>query len=142
MATDKPRFTITLSEELYEKVNEYQHSKRFSTQTKAIVDLIERGAKSLGLINGNTLESSNVELIDSHSEITKKYRALDEHGKEVVNSVLSIEYKRCSSLSEKYAAYHTSRVDPVDVAARNGNKISREDAESGIISQEQDDLPR
>lgn len=50
MATEKPRFTITLSEDLFEKVNEYQHSMRFSTQTKAIVDLIEHGLEALGLI--------------------------------------------------------------------------------------------
>lgn len=37
----------------------------------------------------------------SATEMTtlKKYRALDEHGKEIVDSVLEIEYKRCSKIS-------------------------------------------
>lgn len=49
MATKKPRFSITLDEDLFNRVNEYQHEKRYATQTKAIVDLIQRGAESLGL---------------------------------------------------------------------------------------------
>lgn len=31
----------------------------------------------------------------------KKYRTLDEHGKEVVTSVLDIEYKRCEAMQSK-----------------------------------------
>ena len=46
MATDKPRFSITLDPELLEKVNEHQHGNRFQTQTKAIVDLIQKGLQT------------------------------------------------------------------------------------------------
>lgn len=49
MATNKPRFSITLDDDLFDRVNKYQHEKRYATQTKAVVDLIQRGMESLGL---------------------------------------------------------------------------------------------
>jgi len=47
MATEKPRFSITVSEDMYQKINEYHHKNRFSTQTKAIASLIEKGLERL-----------------------------------------------------------------------------------------------
>lgn len=46
MPTDKPRFSITMDEDLLEKVNEHQHDNKFSTQTKAIIDLVRKGLDS------------------------------------------------------------------------------------------------
>ena len=43
--------------------------------------------------------------------------------------------------SAGYATYQQTNIEQVDVAARNGREISREDAESGFILPEQDDLP-
>lgn len=99
MATEKPRFTITLSEDLYEKVNEYQHDMRFSTQTKAIVDLIERGAKSLGLVMDYESFSldSNIKapsISDEAMKIAKDYESLDGHGKSIVRIIISEEQRR------------------------------------------------
>ena len=47
MATDKPRFSITVSEELYNSINEYQHKHRIQTQTKAIVELLKIGIEHI-----------------------------------------------------------------------------------------------
>jgi len=47
MGTEKPRFSITVSDEMYERINEYHHENRFSTQTKAISSLIQIGLDSL-----------------------------------------------------------------------------------------------
>ena len=47
MATDKPRFSITVSDEVYEQINEYQHKHRLSTQTKAVLAFIERGIEEI-----------------------------------------------------------------------------------------------
>lgn len=55
---------------------------------------------------GNLRASQRV----SDAEFTKKYRALDEHGKKLVDAVLSIEYERIAG------AQHRLRV----VAAENG----------------------
>lgn len=96
MATDKPRFTITLSEDLYERVNEYQHDMKFSTQTKAIVDLIERGAKSLGLVmecDGNPLElkEKTPSVSDEAMEVAEAYICADQGIKRSVRKLLDLD---------------------------------------------------
>lgn len=47
MSTDKPRFSITVSEELYNSINEYQHEHRIQTQTKAVVELLKVGIEHI-----------------------------------------------------------------------------------------------
>lgn len=47
MATDKPRFSISVSDDVYGFVNDYQHKRKFATQTKAIIELIEAGIQSV-----------------------------------------------------------------------------------------------
>lgn len=47
MATERPRFSITVSDEMYEKINQYHHDRRFSTQTKAIASLIQYGLEAV-----------------------------------------------------------------------------------------------
>lgn len=67
---------------------------------------------------GNLRASQRV----SDAEFTKKYRALDEHGKKLVDAVLSIEYERVAG------AQHRLRV----VAAKNGQRA---------FFEERDELP-
>lgn len=40
MATEKPRFTITLDEDLYKEVLDYKETNAISTQSKAIQRLV------------------------------------------------------------------------------------------------------
>lgn len=50
---------------------------------------------------------------EEFEKIIKKYRALDEHGKEVIETILNLEYRRC-----QYQMYH-----PVQIAARDGQRV-------------------
>ena len=43
MATEKPRFTITLDEELQRRINFFQHTHHHKSQTQAVIDLIGKG---------------------------------------------------------------------------------------------------
>jgi len=43
MATDKPRCTITLDEELLRKIDDYRFENRFENRTQATVSLIRLG---------------------------------------------------------------------------------------------------
>ena len=47
MATDKPRFTITLPEDVYEEVSEFKEEYNIRTQSKAIQQLILLGLQDL-----------------------------------------------------------------------------------------------
>lgn len=43
MATSNPRYTITVTEELLHKVEDYYHNQRLSGKTEATVKLMEYG---------------------------------------------------------------------------------------------------
>lgn len=88
MATDKPRFTITLEEETLNGVLSYKKKNKLATQSKAIQQLVEIGLEDL--LNGMVSKPSE------ESALERKYNALDAHGKAVVDSVLDLELKRCT----------------------------------------------
>lgn len=91
MATEKPRFTITLDAELYEKVNDYQHAKKYATQTKAIADLIVRGAKSLGLIIDDDVMvagTTDIAITDVERKLVLAYRKADIRARQIVELAL------------------------------------------------------
>ena len=45
MATDKPRFTITMDTQSLDRVDDYRYSHRINTQSKAILELVQEGLK-------------------------------------------------------------------------------------------------
>ena len=49
MSTQKPRFMVTVSDEMYEAINNYRFSNHFKSQTSAINDLISKGIEALGI---------------------------------------------------------------------------------------------
>lgn len=76
------------------------------------------------------LEEQLNTLSDSEKSTIKKYRELDVYGKEVVDSILNIEYKRCTSAAPA-SNISTSKSKNHDIiemkrAARDGRKISTE----------------
>ena len=88
-------------------------SRKSKTVTLEVAFKISKGLNiSLEELNGEVLNQSN----DSHStneqEVIKKYRALDEHGKMLVNNVLDLEYKRVTS--------QKSNEVTINIAARGG----------------------
>ena len=47
MPTNKPRFTIVIDDELYQKVNDYRYTYRLRSQSEAICKLVEIGIKAI-----------------------------------------------------------------------------------------------
>lgn len=181
MSTDKPRFTVTVSEEIKKSIEDFYHTQKFKNQSQAVNQLIARGLDSLldektnvhdpcasrtvldlssskltlgetiifyraksgltqrqladilgitptrlnywekdkrqpdvGMIKalasalhvsvdvliGNPIPfKSSFELSAAEISIIKKYRALDEHGKEMVDLVLEKELERVSIIN-------------------------------------------
>ena len=88
-------------------------SRKSKTVALEVAFKISKGLNiSLEELNGEVLNQSN----DSHStneqEVIKKYRALGEHGKMLVNNVLDLEYKRVTS--------QKSNEVTINIAARGG----------------------
>lgn len=90
MATDKPRFTITLPDDVYASVMQYKEAHKISTQSKAIQRLIAIGLET---ITGKAEEKRDAvhEVIDS---IAESFRALDQHGQKLVRMVIDAETDR------------------------------------------------
>jgi metal-responsive CopG/Arc/MetJ family transcriptional regulator len=47
MATERPRFTITVSDELLQKIDDFRFENRYATRTQAVNELIRLGLKFL-----------------------------------------------------------------------------------------------
>ncbi len=113
MPTIKPRVTITMTEEQLQKIEDLRFKKRFKNQTQAILSLIDAGFETL------KATSTSVEdiIIQNHNkQMTKRYHALDEHGKEMVDFVLEKEYSRCKN-------------EYIELVARGGKyKVKKDDA--------------
>lgn len=47
MATDRPRYTVSVDDELFQKIEDFRFEKRFQTRSEATVELIRLGLKAL-----------------------------------------------------------------------------------------------
>ena len=43
MATDKPRYTISVDDDLFQQIEDYRFENRFQTRSEATVELIKLG---------------------------------------------------------------------------------------------------
>lgn len=88
-------------------------SRKSKTVALEVAFKISKGLNiSLEELNGEVLSQSNDSHSTSEQEIIKKYRALDEHGKMLVDNVLDLEYKRVTS--------QKSNEVTINIAARGG----------------------
>ena len=92
MATEKPRFSVTIDEETLDRVDEYKYKNKISTQSKAIVKLVQMGLNELGI----ETNKKKTPLYSSEAlRVAKDYDGLDRWGKQVVRSVIDDEMERC-----------------------------------------------
>ena len=47
MATDKPRYSITVDDELFQQIVDFRFNNRFQTRNQATLELIRLGLESL-----------------------------------------------------------------------------------------------
>lgn len=89
------------------------HFRKSKTVALEVAFKISKGLNiSLEELNGEVLNQSNTSHSTNEQEVIKKYRALDEHGKTLVDNVLNLEYKRVTS--------HKSNEVTINIAARGG----------------------
>lgn len=100
MATEKPRLSISMDEKTYEKVLEYKEQKGITTQSKAIIRLMEIGIAKME----RELEKGKASPYSEEAQkLAKDYDDLDDHGKRVVRLVADEEEARCKEAAEKAA---------------------------------------
>lgn len=47
MATDKPRYTVSVDDELFQQIEDFRFEHRFQTRSEATVELIRLGLEQL-----------------------------------------------------------------------------------------------
>jgi metal-responsive CopG/Arc/MetJ family transcriptional regulator len=92
MATDLPRFTITLPDDVYQSVMRYKEENQISTQSKAIQKLIRIGVDTVE----KEKEAANVNQIPvydpSERSLVASWRQANEKDRKTAASALDFEY--------------------------------------------------
>lgn len=111
MATDKPRFTITVEPSLLEEVDKFRISEGYKTQSGAIQKLIQSGVESLtksGLISLGTKNSPS--FTDEEKILVDDYRGLDKPGKRAVQVTMADQKQRVSEERKKARSKSTQGI--------------------------------
>ena len=91
MATDKPRFSLTIPNDVLAKVEQYQAEQKISTKSKAIHRLIEIGLSESADDPHGTAHGGKTAL-------EANYDALDAHGRRLVDLVIDAELERMAAV--------------------------------------------
>ena len=76
------------------------------------------------------------DILDSgEKNIIKKYRALDEHGKDMVDTVLDKEYSRCAEETSRIAAYTANMAAGTGSEGLTEKKIKEMEAFGKLVSE-------
>lgn len=97
MATEKPRFSVTFSDESFKKIQKFKDENNISTQSKAVAQLVSLAIRELersGDIQKAPLCSSEA------MEIARDFDTLDRHGRQTVRVVMDQEMDRMAELEE------------------------------------------
>ncbi len=105
MSTDRPRYTVSVDDELLKQIEDYQFEHRYKTRSSATVELIRLGIQQLmqeqPQIAQNTapvpaLSADETQLIDD-------YRSLNEQGQEYIRQTMYMAkqtHKKMPDLSD------------------------------------------
>lgn len=86
MATDKPRFSVSMTESMLEEVEKFRKANNIANKSKAVIRLAEIGLESL--------KKDALPRQGKASEIMDVYDSLDAHGKRMVEVVAAEEQAR------------------------------------------------
>lgn len=116
MPSKLPRVSFVINAEELEMVKAFQMEHKIKSLSKAVIAMIEQGLineqKRLAAQEAKKEEQPAVQVDLSPIEQShiKKYRLLDPYGKEAVDGVLDVEWRRCKQPAEEQASlYYAAR---------------------------------
>lgn len=112
MPTNKPRVTITMSDEQLERIEKYRFDHKFKNQTQAILSLIEDG---FNFISSKANEPLGTKIDFPLKDLEKKYSKLDARGKDIVDTILEKEYQHSNKASALKRTYRVAALGNADV---------------------------
>ncbi len=78
MSTNRPRYTVSVDNELLREIEDFQYENRYKTRSSATVELIRLGIR--WLLDGRPDLAQS--LADDDHTLIEAYRALNDEGKE------------------------------------------------------------
>lgn len=105
MATNKPRFSVTFSDDSFEKIKKYQKDHNINTQSKAVASLVEIAISEIESVS----EIKKAPPYSSEAmKLAQDYDGLDSYGQRMVRLVADEEKARCSERA-KHVTYRIIR---------------------------------
>lgn len=101
MATDKPRFSVTFTDEAFSKIQQYQKENNISTQSKAVARLVEIGLEDM--LRQKSDGSALYMLNPDERRLVDDYRLMNPQGQEYIRQTMYMAtqtYKKTAHLSD------------------------------------------
>ena len=113
MPTEKPRITITMSNDQLKRIEEYRYSGRLKNQTQAILSLIEKGYDALSENGGIEIfdRKKAPSVSDEAMKLAQDYDNLDNWGRQAVRELADTELARMEDES-RFMAESTPEEEP------------------------------
>lgn len=105
MSTDRPRYTVSVDDELLKQIEDYQFEHRYKTRSSATVELIRLGIQQL--MQGQPKIAQNTAPVPALSadeqQLIDDYRSLNEQGQEYIRQTMYMAkqtHKKMPDLSD------------------------------------------
>lgn len=97
MATDKPRFSLTMDDSLLNQVENYQIKHGFSTKSRAIQALVKAGLDDILQAEPTPEIEKSPSLEDGDEELLKKYHQLSQYNRGRVSGYIDMLLEEAKS---------------------------------------------
>lgn len=82
MSTDRPRYTVSVDDELLQEIEDFQFANRYKTRSSATVELIRLGIQRLLQEQTEAAQENAPVLSPDEQTLIETYRTLNAEGKE------------------------------------------------------------
>ncbi len=110
MPTEKPRVTITMSNEQFNSIDNYRFAHKMKNQTQAILSLIENGLSKLEQ-DATAHNKKAPSYSDKAMKLAADYDSLDRWGQDAVRGVADVELARMEDES-RFMIENTLEAEP------------------------------
>lgn len=105
MSTDRPRYTVSVDDELLKQIEDYQFEHRYKTRSSATVELIRLGIQQLMREQPEIVQNTAPvpALSADEQQLIDDYRSLNEQGQEYIRQTMYMAkqtHKKMPDLSD------------------------------------------
>lgn len=105
MSTDRPRYTVSVDDELLKQIEDYQFEHRYKTRSSATVELIRLGIQQLMQEQPKIAQNTATvpALSADEQQLITDYRSLNEQGQEYIRQTMYMAkqtHKKMPDLSD------------------------------------------